>query len=130
VDALLRGDIKSRYEAYQIAVGGNNGPGWMARNEVRVLEDMDPLPGLDEIYVPAAPAAPKSGDAPADKPQKPAKNMQSIVKAMRIEWDRAAGDDEFLAWAHDYLDRMGAPHLFGDIESLGVEGAIDQWLKS
>ncbi len=49
-EALLRGNTKDRYEAYQIAVGGN-GP-WMTRNEVRVLENMNPLPGLDEPLQP------------------------------------------------------------------------------
>jgi HK97 family phage portal protein len=136
VDALLRGDIKSRYEAYQIAVGGNNGPGWMARNEVRVLEDMDPLPGLDEIYVPAAPATPKPGDPTAEKPQKAGNKLPAIVKALRIERERRTDDSNFHGWASDYLHRMCEgtdtnPHdMLDDLQTLGVEGAIDQWLKS
>jgi HK97 family phage portal protein len=40
VDGLLRGDMKSRYEAYQIAV--NNG--WKSVDEIRALEDDPPLP--------------------------------------------------------------------------------------
>ncbi len=47
VDALLRGDIKTRYEAYQM--GKQNG--WINADEIRELEDMNPLPdGLGEDY--------------------------------------------------------------------------------
>jgi HK97 family phage portal protein len=34
-EAFVRGDMKARMEAYQIALGGNNGPGVMTQNEVR-----------------------------------------------------------------------------------------------
>lgn len=47
-DALLRGDTKTRYEAYRIAVGGP----WMAGNEVRAKENMGPREGLDEVNAP------------------------------------------------------------------------------
>jgi len=48
VEGLLRGDIKSRYEAYSKAIVN----GWMNRNEVRALENMNPADGLDEFLVP------------------------------------------------------------------------------
>lgn len=41
VDALLRGDIKSRYEAYAVAKQN----GWMNADEIRDLENMNPQPG-------------------------------------------------------------------------------------
>jgi HK97 family phage portal protein len=41
VDALLRGDQKSRYEAYQTAIDS----GWRNPDEVRALEDLPPIPG-------------------------------------------------------------------------------------
>jgi HK97 family phage portal protein len=47
-DALLRGDTASRYEAYSKGITD----GWITRNEVRALEDRDPLPGLDEPLQP------------------------------------------------------------------------------
>jgi HK97 family phage portal protein len=47
-NALLRGDVKSRFDAYNVAVQG----GWMNRNEVRVRENMNPEPGLDDYLVP------------------------------------------------------------------------------
>lgn len=49
VAGLLRGDLKSRYDAYHIAIGD----GWLNRNEVRELEDRNPGPKeLDEYLVP------------------------------------------------------------------------------
>lgn len=48
VDGLLRGDIKSRYDAYAVAIGN----GWMSRNEVRRIENLNPEEGLDGFLVP------------------------------------------------------------------------------
>lgn len=52
VDGLMRGDIKGRHEAYQIALGGNQQPGWMTVNEVRRLENKPKIEGGDTLYVP------------------------------------------------------------------------------
>ncbi len=49
-DALLRGSTLERYQAYQIAAGGN--APWMVRNEIRRRENLAPLPGLDEVLQP------------------------------------------------------------------------------
>jgi len=48
LEGFLRGDIKTRYEAYSKATGGP----WMARNEVRIKENLNPRQGLDEILSP------------------------------------------------------------------------------
>jgi hypothetical protein len=48
VTALLRGDIASRYEAY--AVGRSNG--WLSANDIRRLENMNPIDGGDVYLVP------------------------------------------------------------------------------
>lgn len=48
VEGLLRGDVKTRYEAY--AVGRNWG--WLSADDVRELENMNPLPdGRGEVYL-------------------------------------------------------------------------------
>jgi HK97 family phage portal protein len=48
VDGQLRGDLKSRFEAY--AIGRNWG--WMSANDILALEDRNPLPGEDgDIYL-------------------------------------------------------------------------------
>lgn len=65
VDGLLRGDIKTRYEAYQI--GRLNG--WLSANDIRAMENQDPLPegqGGDDYLMPlnmapAGKAQPASG---------------------------------------------------------------------
>jgi len=44
VDGLLRGDVKSRYEAYSTGIN----TGFLTRNEVRRKENYNPLDGLDE----------------------------------------------------------------------------------
>ena len=48
VDGLLRGDLKSRFDAYAVARNW----GWMSANDIRELEDRDPLPGdIGDIYL-------------------------------------------------------------------------------
>jgi HK97 family phage portal protein len=83
VDALLRGDIKSRYEAYRTAIEG----GWQNPDEVRALEDQAPIPGgagakfrqpLNfgplgyEPPEPAAPTAPPTAPPQQEDPNAPA----------------------------------------------------------
>lgn len=46
--ALLRGDTKSRFDAYRVAINS----GWMARNEVRAIENMNKVDGLDAFWQP------------------------------------------------------------------------------
>lgn len=47
MDALYRGDMKSRYEAYAMAIAA----GWMIRNEARGSEGKNAIPGLDAPLV-------------------------------------------------------------------------------
>jgi len=46
MDALYRGDMKSRYDAYSVALP------WMLRNEMRRNEGLNTIEGLDEPLVP------------------------------------------------------------------------------
>jgi len=51
LDALVRGDLKTRYEAYQIARMN----GWMNADEIRAKENMNPIEdGTGEVYVVAS----------------------------------------------------------------------------
>lgn len=54
LDSLLRADIKTRNDAYKVALGGNQIPGYMSKNEVRKIEGLPPDsdPRSDEIYTP------------------------------------------------------------------------------
>jgi HK97 family phage portal protein len=65
---LLRGDYAARSEFYGSAITN----GWMTRNEARISESLDPLPGLDEPLEPlnmqpagTKPKKPRPGTAPA-----------------------------------------------------------------
>ncbi|MEJ8306654.1 phage portal protein [Saccharibacillus sacchari] len=48
VEGLLRGETKARYEAYNIARNG----GWLSVNEIRELENLNPIEGGDEYLRP------------------------------------------------------------------------------
>lgn len=48
LDALMRGDTLSRYQAYALAVNW----GWLTRNEVREMEDRNPIEGLSDPLTP------------------------------------------------------------------------------
>lgn len=63
VEGLLRGDTKSRYEAYASAITAR----WMSPNEVRALEDMNPREGGDEFANPAIDTNKKKPQAEQDK---------------------------------------------------------------
>ena len=48
LEGLLRGDLKSRFEAYPIARNG----GWMSPNDIRQIENMNRIEGGDEYMRP------------------------------------------------------------------------------
>ncbi|MFF4576910.1 phage portal protein [Streptomyces sp. NPDC001373] len=69
VDAMIRVDLRTRYEAHRIALQD----GWRNRDEVRAIEDLSPLPAGQhgDTYLPVALLAatqPQPGN-PAGKPQ-------------------------------------------------------------
>ncbi len=47
---LERGDLKTRYEAYRVAIGRAGEPGFMTVNEARRIENMKPIPGGDQLH--------------------------------------------------------------------------------
>lgn len=63
-DALLRGDIQKRYSAYSI---GRNG-GWLATNDIRGFENMNPVEGGDDDYLRPLNMA-KTNEDPAPEPE-------------------------------------------------------------
>lgn len=67
VDGLLRGDIASRYTAYQTAIND----GIMSPDEVRAKENMNPREdGLGNVYMRSANTVP--ADTPVATPAPPA----------------------------------------------------------
>lgn len=61
-DAIVRGDLSSRYTAYNMGLQA----GFITPNEVRLRENLDPLPGGDELRAPLN-MAPASGQAQPPK---------------------------------------------------------------
>jgi HK97 family phage portal protein len=48
MNALVRGDISTRYEAYGKGIRDS----WLTPNEVRNKEGMNPIEGLDDVLIP------------------------------------------------------------------------------
>lgn len=65
-NALMRGAAQDRAAFYTAALGTTQQPGWMVRNEVRALEELDPLDGGDKFpqLITNAQPAPAAGDTP------------------------------------------------------------------
>jgi len=90
-ESLLRGDVKSRYEAY--AVGRQWG--WFSINDVRALEDMDPIPqGGDEYLTPLNmreagtelnPEPPPAPEPPRVLPENLEDRWRGLLEAVRAQ---------------------------------------------
>lgn len=48
-NALMRGAAKDRAEYFAKALGAGGAPGWLTQNEVREIENANPLPGGDSL---------------------------------------------------------------------------------
>ena len=106
VQGLLRGATADRYAAYHIALQD----GWMSRNEVRALEDMQEAEGLGEFLVPnnmigdVIPDA-QVVDVPAEEPL-----VASIAERMaaneRKSTLRCAGDGAALGEFYERYNRF------------------------
>lgn len=58
IDALLRGEMLTRYQGYASGINA----GWLTRNEARKREDLNKLPGLDEPLSPLNMGGPSTAD--------------------------------------------------------------------
>ena len=108
IDGLLRGDTKSRYEAYGKAIND----GWLSPNEVRAFENLNKADGLDEYRVPLNMG--NAGDEPQE--QEPAPQPQQDdeptpqdkeMLVLKIERERAKDKESFIEKISDYYDRKG-----------------------
>ena len=82
VEGILRGRIKDRFEAY--AIGRNSG--WLTANEIRRMENMNPIEGGDVLLIPLnMMPVQQAGDSMA----------QRMAYSMRmLELERAGLDDD------------------------------------
>lgn len=99
VDGLLRGDLKSRYDAY--AVGRNWG--WLSANEIRDFENMNPQPAEvgDKYLVPM-------NTAPAGGPPLPPKDSAPPKAPPARSADGRAAARQRLGRAYEQLLRQVA----------------------
>lgn len=126
LELLMRGDLKTRYEAYGKAISD----GWMTRNEARALENRNPLPGLDEPLQPmnmgranTAPALPSGGTSPgraaavlAAAAHRVARKEYAVVRAGLQRGD----DAQAMAAAFAGHDRFVADVLAVSVEAAGA----------
>lgn len=78
VQGLMRGDVTSRSAFYASAITN----GYMTRNEVRALEDLNPIDGLDEPLIPLNMVG--ANDEPEPEPEKPDDSAQNEQVAKAI----------------------------------------------
>lgn len=145
VEGLLRGDIKSRYEAY--AVGRNNG--WLNADEIRELENMNPMEGgQGKIYliplnmIPADQAGKERDQDPQGNRALYRSRLESAYlrlisdamgrvtrkEAQRVNWIARNGADieEFYRELPDYIQKQAIPAFSGLAEAvLGMESEMN-----
>jgi HK97 family phage portal protein len=103
-NALLRGDTEGRFNAYSKGIND----GWLTRNEVRQLEDLNPLEGLDEPLVsqntrPAS-AEPELQEAVVEDIAQRIATAEERGLSARV--DKANEDrGRFDEWVHGFYER-------------------------
>lgn len=63
-NALMRGAAKDRAEYFAKALGAGGAPGWLTPNEIREIENVNPLPDGDRLNPGAAQLAPPAAPQP------------------------------------------------------------------
>lgn len=111
VEGLLRGDTATRYEAYGKAITD----GWMSRNEVRRLENLNPVDGLDEYVLQM------NVGTVEERAAEVAALAASEIKALEVEADKR-DLRSFASWLPHFYDRF-ANRLASD---LGIDPNMAQ----
>lgn len=117
-DGLLRGDASARSDYYNKGVQD----GWLTRNEVRELENRNPLPGLDEPLEPLNMA--RASEPRQDKNQRErALNLAAAQRVLRKEQaflQRAA----FVEGAMDKIREFYTAHADHVRDTMMVSDAV------
>lgn len=123
VDGLLRGDVKSRYEAYSIG----RQQGFLSANDIREKENMNPIVGGDEYLVPLnmVPA----GGRQNPRPGREARGVRSVAGRRELQqaYSGLFGD------AAGRLLRREANDVGRAVEKFlpgGRVGEFEQWLEA
>jgi HK97 family phage portal protein len=127
VEGLLRGDMKSRYEAH--AIGRNNG--WLNADEIREIENMNPMPdGQGKIYlvplnmIPASEAGktPEPASEPAQQPTEE-KNRDIYRKRLENAYIRLISD------AIGRVTRKESQRVNWILKNQGNNGALSEFYR-
>lgn len=119
-NALLRGDTKTRYEAYGKAIND----GWMTRNEVRSLEELNPLDGLDEPLQPLNMT--KANEAQQEFENDIANRVANAeIRAIKARADKAIEDrDKFNEWVKSFYQKH-SEYVAKAFKPLNLENLTD-----
>lgn len=94
VDALLRGDTKTRYDAYASAISAK----WMVPNEAREKENMNPIEGGDEVVtMPGSAASPKPSRRPDDRDDAETVEEADALVAREVAFLRKAPSEDSIS---------------------------------
>lgn len=97
MEGLLRADTKTRADVYTAMFG----MGVYSRNEIRALENLDPIPGGDRRFIgtqfiPIESAGQKSTTTP----------VQAAITQVDADPEEPAADDSLSAWTRDIAERL------------------------
>lgn len=131
-DALLRGDIATRFKAYSVGRQW----GWLSVDDVRRLEDMNPLEEGGDIYLTPLNMAdvtdpPPNNTATELNAEIASRLANAEIHAIEARIDKADEDKErFNAWVEDYFNHH-AKYIRKSIEALGLdtEAIVDQLVR-
>ena len=121
VNALLRGNIESRYKAYNTGIM----TGWLSRNEARELEELNPVDGLDDMLVPLNMAV--VGEEPVETGNTDAfiedvagRITTAEERGLSARVDKANDDrDRFNTWVNSFYEKHEA-YIVKCISPLGL----------
>ncbi|MCP4033948.1 MAG: phage portal protein, partial [Herbaspirillum sp.] len=122
LDALLRGDTKSRYEGYAIARQW----GWMSINDVRRYENMDEVEGGDQYMVPLNM---RPHDEPADEQSSDILQASFISQMIKREYNglkSKIGAEDLSEWFEGFSGKTRQ-----DLFTLGLNrDQVDSFISS
>lgn len=120
IDALLRGDTKSRYEAYKIA----SDSGWFNADEIRAKENMNPQPnGMGKIY-----NVPLNFQNKVDWLNKEDKEENKYLRALNIEQRSIMERNNIVKnYNRIFVDAAGR---FVRREGIAIKKAVNKYLKN
>ena len=130
-EAFLRGDLKSRSEAYGFAIRDR----WLSPNEVREKEDLNPYDGGDDYLNPAI--DPRNSQQP--KPQEAVENLikHQVGQLLATESNRIERASKtarnFTNWTTDFYSRfeeLAATYLAPACELAKHMGIATDWKQA